>query len=509
MVLSKDLGQAPKVGLAHKESNETPALPHIERLETAIFNISSAITAHQDLNKTLEDIAREALHCLKANRSTIFLIDPKSGNLKPQFTHALDPLDERVGFFEEREVAQKALEEKKPFLVGGRGKSSDSSKGQKHQRKIISLMSCPLSSRGETMGVASLVLVNEENGFDEKNMQFFSSFANLAAIAMEMSDLPEEGHKGKSLRIANEHRTENILDQLPILPQEESQRADHATVKIKAEQKAEGKRSIEGPNKEKIPWTMGNISMGKESLRSDGLTGKIKAEQKVDEKRTIESPNNEKIPWAPGNFSLKKENPRSDVPGVTIKAEEKVDEKRTIGSLNQEKIPLAPGNFGLEKENPRSDVPVVKKKVERKIEEPRVIEGPNKEKIAWAPGTVTLKEEAGIDRRREERIETTVRAEFQEEYWGYTKNLSNGGAFILTSNPLDLGDEILLKLHLPDGGEQIEVDCKVVWTNQYGRETQDLRRGMGVKFLNLQPGVQKRIQTYIEFEKNRGPRLGT
>jgi uncharacterized protein (TIGR02266 family) len=374
------------------------------------------------LNKTLEVIAREALHCLKANRSTIFLIDPKSGNLKPQFTHALDPLDERVGLFEEREVAQKALEEKKTLLVGGRGKSSDSSKSQKHQRKIISLMSCPLSSRGDTMGVASLVMINEENGFDEKNMQFFSSFANLASIAMEMSDLPEEGHRGKGLRITNEPSTENILDQLPIPPEEERQRADHATVKIKAEQKAEGKRTIEVPNKEKIAWTMGNISMGKESLRNDG--------------------------------------------------------------------------------------PIVKIKAEQKVEEPRVIEGPNKEKIAWAPGTVSLKEEVGNDRRGEERIETTVRAEFQEEYWGYTKNLSNGGAFILTSNPLDLGDEILLKLHLPDGGEQIDVDCKVVWTNQYGRETQDLRRGMGVKFLNLRPEVQKRIQTYIEFEKDRGPRLG-
>ena len=465
MVFSKDLGQSPKIGPTHKDSNETPALLHIERLEAALFNISSAITAHQDLNKTLEVIARESLNCLKANRSTIFLIDPKSGNLKPQFTYALDPLDERVGLFEEREVAKKALEEKKPFLAGGRGKSSGLSKGQKHQRKIISLMSFPLSSKGDTMGVASLVLINEENGFDEKNMKFFSSFANLASIAMEMSDLPEGGHKGKSLRITNEGSTENILDQLPSPPEKESQRADDAIVKIKAEQKAEEKRTLEGPNKEKIAWT-------------------------------------------PGTISLEKESPRSDVPILKIRAEQKVEEPRIIGGANKEKIAGAPGTISLEKEGPRRDVPIVKKKVEQKVEEPRVIEGPSKEKIAWAPGTVSLKEEAGIDRRREERVETTVRAEFQEEYWAYTKNLSNGGAFILTSSPLDLGEEILLKLHLPDGGAEIGVDCKVVWTNQYGRETQDLRRGMGVKFLNLQREAQKRIETYIQFEKNRSPRLG-
>jgi uncharacterized protein (TIGR02266 family) len=271
------------------------------------------------------------------------------------------------------------------------------------------------------MGVASLVLINEENGFDEENMQFFSSFANLASIAMEMSDLPEGGHKGKSLRVPNERSTENILDRLPSSAEKERQRADDATVKIKAEQKAEEKRIIGGPNKEKIAW--------------------------------------------------------------------------------------APGTISLEKESQRSDVLIVKISPEEKLKEHKIIGGANKEKIAWAPGTISLKEEAGIDRRREERVETTVRAEFQEEYWGYTKNLSNGGAFILTSSPLDLGDEILLKLHIPDGGEQIEVDCKVVWTNQYGGENQDLRRGMGVKFLNLQPEVQKRIQTYIECEKNRELRL--
>ena len=252
---------------------------------------------------------------------------------------------------------------------------------------------------------------------------------------------------------------------------------------------------------------MGNISLGKESLRSNVPIVKITAEQKVAEKRTLQSPDGEKIAWTPGTFSLEKESPSSDFPIVKITEEQKVVEKRTLESPDKEKIAWTPGTISLGKENPSSDFPIVKKKVGQKVEEQRVIEGPNKEKVAWAPGTISLKEEAGIDRRREERVETTVRAEFQEEYW-YTKNLSNGGAFILTSNPMDLGDEILLKLLIPDGKGQIEVDCKVVWTNQYGRETPNLRRGMGVKFLNLQPAAQKRIQTYIDFEKNRSPRLG-
>jgi uncharacterized protein (TIGR02266 family) len=402
-------------------------------METAFLHISSAISAHQDLNRTLEVIARESLNCLRANRSTIFLIDPKSGNLKPRFTHALDPLDERVGLFEESELAQKALQHKKPFLVGGRGKVANLSKGQEHERKVISLMNFPLSAKGDTVGVASLVLINEENGFDEKNMRLFSSFANLASIAMEMSHLPEGALKGESSGISNNRRTENVPQQPPTPPEKESQRTDMPNFGIRAEEKV-----TERPN----------LPEGAHKGESSGISNNRRTEN---------------VPQQP------------------------------------QKPP--------EKKIQRSDAPAVKMRSEQKVEEQRLIEGLNQEKIAWAPGTVSLKEEeSGIERRTEERVETNVRAEFQEEYWAYTKNLSKGGAFIVTSTPFDLGDKMLLKLHLPDGGEELQVDCKVVWTNQYGRETQDLRRGMGVKFLKLQPEAQMRIQAYIESQKNRNLR---
>jgi uncharacterized protein (TIGR02266 family) len=117
-------------------------------------------------------------------------------------------------------------------------------------------------------------------------------------------------------------------------------------------------------------------------------------------------------------------------------------------------------------------------------------------------GTIILKEKSGINRRKDERVETTVRVEFEEEYWAFTKDLSKGGAFILTPDPMELGDEFLLKLFMPDGQEPIEVACKVIWTNRYGKETKELRRGMGVKFLRLQPEAQKRIEEHIKSHKN-------
>jgi Tfp pilus assembly protein PilZ len=55
---------------------------------------------------------------------------------------------------------------------------------------------------------------------------------------------------------------------------------------------------------------------------------------------------------------------------------------------------------------------------------------------------------------------------------------------------------------MPDGQEPIEVACKVIWTNRYGKETKDLRRGMGVKFLQLQPEAQNRIEEHMKSHKN-------
>ena len=83
--------------------------------------------------------------------------------------------------------------------------------------------------------------------------------------------------------------------------------------------------------------------------------------------------------------------------------------------------------------------------------------------------------------------------EFGEDSLGVTHNLSSRGAFIVTTNPMELGEQFLLKLHIPDREEPIEVACQVIWTNKFGKENKNLRRGMGVKFLNLQPEVQKWI----------------
>jgi Tfp pilus assembly protein PilZ len=96
----------------------------------------------------------------------------------------------------------------------------------------------------------------------------------------------------------------------------------------------------------------------------------------------------------------------------------------------------------------------------------------------------------------------TVKFEIEEQDLAQTEDLSSAGLFIRTSNPLELGEQFLLRLHLPLGGGPVEVSCKVIWTNKYGKESKHLHRGMGVKFINLAGEAKKRIEDFIILEKD-------
>lgn len=104
----------------------------------------------------------------------------------------------------------------------------------------------------------------------------------------------------------------------------------------------------------------------------------------------------------------------------------------------------------------------------------------------------------GTDRRRHERIavhmpvrvstidpETDPRTgrPFFRATREYCANLSRGGAFIRTSDPLSPGRRILVEIHVPEG-EPIEAIGRVAWSKTVltaGGDPED--GGVGVEFL--------------------------
>ena len=257
MIFKKILGQPPKKEGTGKDSQETKEL---KTEVVALFEISSAINSHKELTAILGLIARHSLLGLKANRATVFLMDEKSGVLKMQCLNALSPVDEQVGLFEEKEVAHRVLKQKKPFWLRDLKDFSEFFKYERGERKITSLMSIPLTLHGNAVGALSVVRIDREQGFTDKNLQFLSTLVNQARIAMEKDYLHQEVHKGANFRNEYEKYLDNILVQLQSLSEEERRRTEEHIGKLLPGLKADEIESAGKPFEEKLTGGEGAVS---------------------------------------------------------------------------------------------------------------------------------------------------------------------------------------------------------------------------------------------------------
>ncbi len=72
---------------------------------------------------------------------------------------------------------------------------------------------------------------------------------------------------------------------------------------------------------------------------------------------------------------------------------------------------------------------------------------------------------------------------------GFSKDLSAGGMFIEVTKSVPIGSRISLIFHLDDGGEAVKVEGEVLYSV--------VKLGIGVRFLNLAPEYERRIEAYV------------
>ena len=79
----------------------------------------------------------------------------------------------------------------------------------------------------------------------------------------------------------------------------------------------------------------------------------------------------------------------------------------------------------------------------------------------------------------------------------YTGNVSGGGLFIATENPLKEGEEFLVKLELPGLSDDIVIKSEVIWTRKKAEASDVYPTGMGVKFLEMTKDNNKALKRYL------------
>jgi uncharacterized protein (TIGR02266 family) len=88
----------------------------------------------------------------------------------------------------------------------------------------------------------------------------------------------------------------------------------------------------------------------------------------------------------------------------------------------------------------------------------------------------------------------------------YCANLSRGGAFIRTADPLSPGRRVLVEIHVPEG-EPIEAIGRVAWSKTVlatSGEPED--SGVGVEFLGSSGDQLKVLANFLELPSEPGKR---
>jgi len=102
------------------------------------------------------------------------------------------------------------------------------------------------------------------------------------------------------------------------------------------------------------------------------------------------------------------------------------------------------------------------------------------------------------DKRKSERIKKGVKSEvISEEHVSFSSavDLSKGGIFISTPEPLGNGSEVNMTIHIPGHGE-LEVKGIVKWVRS--EETDTEKAGMGIEFTNVNSDLKKKLEDFIE-----------
>jgi uncharacterized protein (TIGR02266 family) len=80
----------------------------------------------------------------------------------------------------------------------------------------------------------------------------------------------------------------------------------------------------------------------------------------------------------------------------------------------------------------------------------------------------------------------------------YMLNITNGGIFIRTDNPLPLDTPVLLRMLLPDETEALEIEGKVIWDFSKASKKSFLPKGMGIQFVNMSSAAAKKIKAVVD-----------
>lgn len=102
------------------------------------------------------------------------------------------------------------------------------------------------------------------------------------------------------------------------------------------------------------------------------------------------------------------------------------------------------------------------------------------------------------EKRKHHRVDTKIKSEvhaLEGMTYSTSADLSYGGIFITTPEPIMIGSQINLSLHIP-GGEEINIKGVVKWLREEEDETK--KSGMGIEFVDASDKILEIVKKVME-----------
>ena len=80
----------------------------------------------------------------------------------------------------------------------------------------------------------------------------------------------------------------------------------------------------------------------------------------------------------------------------------------------------------------------------------------------------------------------------------HVSNISRGGLFIRSEQPLPLNAEVSLEIRLPATGGCIRAKGRVVWNYDMARGTSRILPGSGIRFVDMSATDRAALEAYLE-----------
>jgi len=100
--------------------------------------------------------------------------------------------------------------------------------------------------------------------------------------------------------------------------------------------------------------------------------------------------------------------------------------------------------------------------------------------------------------RTNKRVETNIDILFRESgafKKSHTLNVSNGGLFVKTEDPLPIDSVVTLRMRLPGETEPMEIQGCVVWSTPKDKNS-DFPCGMGIQFIKMNAEDRTKIDCF-------------